>query len=80
MKINSEEILKCACFVILGYFVAMIFSRMCSCNSGFRVGGRDHPGRTANNTNPYKQHFTTHYDFRDTPYAAVAAAAAAAGH
>ena len=38
MKYDLEEILKCLCFVILGYFVAMIFSRMCSCNNGFSVG------------------------------------------
>ena len=41
MKLDSEEILKCLCFVILGYFIAMMFSRMCSCENGFRVGGRE---------------------------------------
>ena len=41
MKLDSEEILKCLCFVILGYFIAMMFSRMCSCGNGFRVGGQD---------------------------------------
>ena len=40
MKLDSEEILKCLCFVILGYFIAMMFSRMCSCGNGFRVGGQ----------------------------------------
>ena len=33
---NSEEILTCLIFVIIGYFVAMMFSK-CNCN-GFRVG------------------------------------------
>ena len=41
MKLDSEEILKCLCFVILGYFIAMMFSRMCSCGNGFRVGGAE---------------------------------------
>ena len=41
MKLDSEEILKCLCFVILGYFIAMMFSRMCSCGNGFRVGGME---------------------------------------
>ena len=41
MKLDSEEILKCLCFVILGYFIAMMFSRMCSCGNGFRVGGQE---------------------------------------
>ena len=38
---RSEEILKCICFVILGYFIALIFNRMCSCRNinGFNVGG-----------------------------------------
>jgi len=42
MKYDLEEILKCLCFVILGYFIAMIFSRMCSTRSsnGFSVGGQ----------------------------------------
>ena len=40
MKLDSEEILKCLCFVILGYFIAMMFSRMCSCGNGFSVGGQ----------------------------------------
>jgi len=35
---NSEEILTCLIFVIIGYFVAMMFSK-CNCN-GFRVGTR----------------------------------------
>jgi len=35
---NSPEILTCLIFIIIGYFVAMIFTRMCSCNNGFRVG------------------------------------------
>ena len=35
---DREEILKCLCFVILGYFVAMIFSRMCSCGNGYKNG------------------------------------------
>ena len=38
VKFNSEEILKCLCFVILGYFVVMIFDRMCSCNNKFSIG------------------------------------------
>jgi hypothetical protein len=41
MKLDSEEILKCLCFVILGYFIAMMFSRMCSCGNRFRVGGQE---------------------------------------
>ena len=40
MKYDPEEILKCLCFVILGYFVAMMFSRMCSCGNGYRNGFR----------------------------------------
>jgi len=40
MKYDLEEILKCLCFVILGYFVAMIFSRMCSCGNGYKNGFR----------------------------------------
>ncbi len=40
MKLDSEEILKCLCFVILGYFIAMMFSRMCSCGNRFRVGSK----------------------------------------
>jgi len=43
MKYDLEEILKCLCFVILGYFVAMIFGRMCSCNNGFSVGAPSFP-------------------------------------
>ena len=43
MKLDSEEILKCLCFVILGYFIAMMFSRMCSCGNRFRVGGEVDP-------------------------------------
>ena len=35
---NSEEILTCLIFVIIGYFVAMMFSK-CNCN-GFRLGTR----------------------------------------
>ena len=35
---DLEEILKCLCFVILGYFVAMIFSRMCSRGNGYKNG------------------------------------------
>ena len=35
---NSQEILICLIFIIIGYFVAMIFTRMCSCNNGFSVG------------------------------------------
>ena len=38
MRLDIEEILKYACFVILGYFIAMIFTRMCSCGNRFRVG------------------------------------------
>jgi len=40
MKYDPEEILKYLCFVILGYFVAMMFSRMCSCGNGYRNGFR----------------------------------------
>jgi len=40
MKLDPEEILKYLCFVILGYFVAMMFSRMCSCGNGYRNGFR----------------------------------------
>jgi len=45
MKYDLEEILKCLCFVIFGYFVAMIFSRMCSCGNknGFSVGAPSFP-------------------------------------
>jgi len=39
MKYNFEQLLKYLCFIILGYFIAMIFSRMCSCGgNGFNIG------------------------------------------
>ena len=38
MRLDVEEILKCLCFVILGYFVAMIFGKMCSCGNGYKNG------------------------------------------
>ena len=37
VKFNSEEILMCLIFVVLGYCIATMFSR-CRCNNGFRVG------------------------------------------
>ena len=38
MKIDMDEILTGLMFVVLGYFIAMIFHRMCSCNgNGFSV-------------------------------------------
>ena len=36
--VKSEEILTCLIFIAIGYLIAMIFSRMCSCGNGFSVG------------------------------------------
>jgi len=38
--VKSEEILTCLIFIVIGYLIAMIFSRMCSCGNGFSVGGQ----------------------------------------
>ena len=41
--INGEEILTCLILVAIGYFIAMMFSRMCSCGNGFRIGAGESP-------------------------------------
>ena len=38
VKFDMEEIFKCFIFIVIGYFIAMLLSRMCSCNNGFSVG------------------------------------------
>jgi len=38
--LKSEEILTCLIFIVIGYLIAMIFSRMCNCGNGFSVGGQ----------------------------------------
>ena len=39
-KLKSEEILTYLLLIIIGYFIAKMFSRMCSCGNGFSVGGQ----------------------------------------
>ena len=35
--INGEEILTCLILVAIGYFIAKMFSRMCSCKNGLTI-------------------------------------------
>ena len=38
--LKSEEILTCLIFIVIGYLIAKMFSRMCHCGNGFSVGGQ----------------------------------------
>ena len=39
VKVNTEELLTYLILIIIGYFIAKMFSGMCSCRNGFSVGG-----------------------------------------
>ena len=36
-ELKSEDILTCLCLIVVGYFIAKMFSRRCN---GFSVGGQ----------------------------------------
>ena len=38
VKVNTEELLTYLILIIIGYFIAKMFSRMCSCRNCFSVG------------------------------------------